>query len=194
MRWNHNTHYHDVVLRLIPQSCRLALDVGCGRGELAQKMALRCQEVLGIDTEPECLAFARANSRQPSNLTFIQGDVLAQAFPENSFDFIAAVASLHHLPIRRALERFGRLLRSGGTLAVIGLYRDDTVLDHAIGCIALPISWTIRCLRGESEVGAPVCDPLETLRDIRDACDATFREGVFRRRLFFRYSFVWRKP
>jgi ubiquinone/menaquinone biosynthesis C-methylase UbiE len=194
MRWNHNTHYHDVVLRVIPPSCRRALDVGCGRGDLAQKMARQCQEVVGIDAEPGCLAFARAASRQRSNLTFVQGDVLAQPFPENSFDFVAAVASLHHLPIRPALKRFGQLLRPGGTLAVIGLYRDDTVADHAIGCIALPISWTIRRLRGESEVGAPICDPLETLRDIRDACDATLPGGVFRRRLFFRYSFVWRKP
>ena len=194
MRWNHNTHYHDVVLRLIPPSCGLALDVGCGRGELAQKMARQCQEVVGIDAEPECLAFARANPRQPFNLTFIQGDVLAQAFPEKSFDFVAAVASLHHLPIRRALERISQLLRPGGTLAIIGLYRDDTIIDHAIGFIALPISWTLRRLRGEAEVGAPVCDPLETLRYTREACDATLPGGAFRRRLFFRYSFVWRKP
>jgi len=194
MRWNHNTHYHGLVLRLIPPSCRLALDVGCGRGELAQKMARQCQEVIGIDAEPQCLAFARADSRQVSNLRFIQGDILEQAFPEKSFDFVAAVASLHHLPIRRALERFGQLLRSGGTLVVIGLYRDDTVIDYAIGCIALPISWTLRRLRGEAEVGAPVCDPVETLRYVRDACDATLPGGVFRRRFFFRYSFVWRKP
>jgi ubiquinone/menaquinone biosynthesis C-methylase UbiE len=194
MRWNHNTHYHYVVLRAIPPSCRAALDVGCGRGDLAQKMARRCEEVIGIDEEPKCLAFARTSSLQLSNLTFIQRDVLAHPFPENSFDFVAAVASLHHLPIRRALERFAQLLRSGGTLAVIGLYRDDTVLDHAIGCIALPVSWTIRRVRGESEVGAPVCDPIETLRNIREEFDATLPGGVFRRRLFFRYSFIWRKP
>ena len=34
----------------------------------------------------------------------------------------------------------------------------------------------------------------ETLREIREACDATLPGGVFQRRLFFRYSFVWRKP
>ena len=194
MGWNHNTHYHDVVLRVIPPSCGLALDVGCGRGGFAQKMARRCQRVVGIDAEPECLVFARANSRELPNLTFIEGDVLTQPFPENSFDFVAAVASLHHLQTRRALERFGRLLRSGGTLAVIGLYRHDTVLDYAIGCVALPISWTIRRLRGAAVFGAPVCDPVETLRTIRDACDATLPGGAFRRRLFFRYSFIWRKP
>ena len=52
MRWNHNTHYHYLVLRAIPPSCRAALDVGCGRGDLAQKMARRCEEVIGIDEEP----------------------------------------------------------------------------------------------------------------------------------------------
>jgi SAM-dependent methyltransferase len=194
MSWNHNIHYHGVVLRAIPPDCRRALDVGCGRRALSQKMARQCEEVLAIDTEPECLAFARTISGQLPNLTFLLGDALEQPFPENSFDFVSAVASLHHLPIRRALERFGRLLRPGGTLAVVGLYRDDTPVDHAVGCIAFPISWTIRRLTGEAEVGAPVREPMETLREIRWECDSALPGGVFRRRLFFRYSFVWRKP
>jgi hypothetical protein len=35
MGWNHNVHYHDVVLNSIPPSCTRALDIGCGRGDLA---------------------------------------------------------------------------------------------------------------------------------------------------------------
>jgi ubiquinone/menaquinone biosynthesis C-methylase UbiE len=194
MRWNHNIHYHDVILRAMPPRCRHALDVGCGRGTLAQKMARRSQEVLAIDTEPECLAFARATSGQQPNLTFLQADILEQPFSENSFDFVCAVASLHHLPIRRALERFGRVIRPGGTLAILGLYRDDTPVDRAVGCIVFPISWTIRRFKGEAEVGAPVQEPMETLREIRSECDSVLPGGIFRRRLFFRYSFVWRKP
>ena len=79
MYWNHNTRYHDVVLRLISPYCTRALDVGCGRGDLAQEMAQHCKEVVGIDAEPECLASARTASRQWSNLTFIIYELATKA-------------------------------------------------------------------------------------------------------------------
>ncbi|CAM5436502.1 hypothetical protein [Streptomyces canus] len=28
--WNHNVHYHRLVLDAVPDDCREALDVGCG--------------------------------------------------------------------------------------------------------------------------------------------------------------------
>ena len=68
MRWNHNIHFHDAVQRSIPPPRRrLMWDAGRGR---------HSEEVLAIDTEPECLAFARAASGRQPNLTFLQGDVL----------------------------------------------------------------------------------------------------------------------
>ncbi len=56
MSWNHNVHYHDFVLGEVPQRCHLALDVGCGRGELTRKLATLSDEVIGIDTDHGCLA------------------------------------------------------------------------------------------------------------------------------------------
>jgi hypothetical protein len=54
------------------------------------------------------------------------------------------------------------------------------------------VSWLLRRLRPFTEVAAPLAEPKETLREIRAACDAVLPGGVFRRRLLFRYSFVWR--
>jgi 2-polyprenyl-3-methyl-5-hydroxy-6-metoxy-1,4-benzoquinol methylase len=34
-RWNHNIHYHPVVLDALPPDCERVLDVGCGEGLLA---------------------------------------------------------------------------------------------------------------------------------------------------------------
>jgi hypothetical protein len=107
---------------------------------------------------------------------------------------VVAVATLHHLPVRAALNRFRNLLRPGGVLVIVGLYRDTTLLDYAIGPVALPISWTIRRLLGEAEVGAPLRKPADTLQQIRAECESMMSGGIFRRRLFFRYSFIWRKP
>lgn len=193
MSWNLNVHYHDIVIGAIPLGCQHALDVGCGRGALARKLAQRCYEVVAIDVDQECLDFAKAVPQMNPNIIFLQGD-LFESLPEESFDFVAAVATLHHLPLRSALRRFRGLLRPGGVLAVVGLYRLATPVDYTIASVALPVSRIVRALIGEDDVGAPLQDPKEPLVEIRAACEALLPGGIFRCRLFFRYSFVWRKP
>lgn len=94
--WNHNIHYHGLVLRSVTPNCQRALDVGCGEGWLTRKLATCCQEVVGIDLQ-------RAGAAASD---FIQGDVMTYPFPEASFDFISAVATLHHLALLLALQRF----------------------------------------------------------------------------------------
>jgi len=37
--WNHNVHYQPVILNAVPPGCRTALDVGCGDGLLAARLA-----------------------------------------------------------------------------------------------------------------------------------------------------------
>ena len=193
MSWNHNVHYHGDVLDAIPPHCQRALDVGCGQGLLTRKLAERSDEVVAIDVDEECLDLAKAACGSSSNIAFIKGDVLAEPLAEDSFDFIAAVATLHHLPLRIGLVRLRNLLRSGGVLAVVGLYRASTPMDYVLAAATLPFSRAIRLFRGEEKVGAPLRDPTETLAEIRRECDAVMPGGVFRRRLFFRYTFVWRK-
>jgi SAM-dependent methyltransferase len=186
--------YHRAVISAIPSQCCRALDVGSGRGQLARKLVEHCDEVVAIDRDEVCAASAGTLADVGPKLTFMHGDIFDQPFPDGSFDFVTVVATLHHLPLRRALERFRVLLRPKGVLAVVGLYRNVTPLDFALAAIAFPVSWAIRLFTGDAVVGAPLCDPQESLRDIRAACDAVLPGGVFRRRFFFRYSFVWSKP
>ncbi|MEO3873425.1 hypothetical protein ABGB18_31830 [Nonomuraea sp. B12E4] len=40
--WNHNVHYQKLVLKLLPEGCAEALDVGCGDGLLASRLASSC--------------------------------------------------------------------------------------------------------------------------------------------------------
>jgi hypothetical protein len=47
--WNHNVHYQPVILGAVPPGCAAAIDVGCGDGMLARKLAARCGTVTGID-------------------------------------------------------------------------------------------------------------------------------------------------
>ena len=192
--WNHNIHYHEVVLRSVAPNCRRALDVGCGQGLLAKRLAGCCEEVIGIDLDHDTLACAKAASHSERGVTFIEGDVMTHLLLEDSFDLITAVATLHHLPLRPALARFQKLLRPGGMLAVIGLYRAHAVEDYALAAVALPSSWILRCLRSHVSVAAPVQSPRETFREIRTVANAMLRGAALQRRLLFRYSLIWRKP
>jgi 2-polyprenyl-3-methyl-5-hydroxy-6-metoxy-1,4-benzoquinol methylase len=192
--WNHNIHYHGVALGAVPSNCRRVLDVGCGEGLLARRLAGQCEEVIGIDADRDTILRARSASESESRLTFVEGDVMSYAFHDDSFDFITAVATLHHLPLKLALARFRALLRPNGVLAVIGLYRADSIRDYAWFAAGVPASGMLGCFHRRASVGAPLKEPEETLTQIRTACDAILPGGVFRRRLLFRCSFVWRKP
>jgi ubiquinone/menaquinone biosynthesis C-methylase UbiE len=123
--WNHNIHYQSVILNAVPPGCRTALDVGCGDGMLAGRLADRCAEVTGIDRDPRMIALARARehtrTREHTRITFIEADFLSHDFQEASFDFVCANTSLHHMDFTAALTRAAKVLRPGGRLAVIGL-------------------------------------------------------------------------
>ncbi|MFC0042034.1 class I SAM-dependent methyltransferase [Actinomadura rayongensis] len=60
-QWNHNVHYHPLVLGFVPDGCGRALDVGCGDGTLIRKLAARARHVTGVDRSPEMIAAARAH-------------------------------------------------------------------------------------------------------------------------------------
>jgi 2-polyprenyl-3-methyl-5-hydroxy-6-metoxy-1,4-benzoquinol methylase len=192
--WNHNTHYHDLVLRSIPANCQHALDVGCGEGLLSRQLAILCERVTAIDADHEALQRGSAASLAEDGITFVEGDVMTHPLGDECFDFIAVVATLHHLPLRPALGRFYSLLRPGGVLSIIGLYRPGTIQDYALAVAGKSASWVLRWFRTLAEVKAPLQEPGETLGEIRKACDALLPGNKFRRHLLFRYSVVWRKP
>ena len=57
--WNHNVHYQPVILGPVPPGCESAIDVGCGDGMLAGKLAARGATVTGIDLDERMIGLAR---------------------------------------------------------------------------------------------------------------------------------------
>ena len=192
MAWNHNVQYHPLVLSALPSSRERVLDVGCGQGLLARSLAACFRSVVGIDADADALIAAKAE-RAPPNVSFVLGDVMSYEFREK-FDFITVLATLHHLPLTPALLRFRDLLNPGGRCAIVGLYRANSLADHACSLAALPASFAIRIARGYADVGAPIQSPRETLSQIRAAVEVSLPGATFRRHLFWRYSAVWPKP
>jgi 2-polyprenyl-3-methyl-5-hydroxy-6-metoxy-1,4-benzoquinol methylase len=77
--WNHNVHYQPVILRAVPPGCGAALEVGCGDGLLASRLAERCAEVTAIDRDARMIALARSRAQAagPGRMTVVEADYQA---------------------------------------------------------------------------------------------------------------------
>jgi SAM-dependent methyltransferase len=127
------------------------LEVGCGKGELAQALARAGHCVTAIDPRaPEGPIFRRVGIEEFSD-------------PE-PFDHVVASLSLHHVEdLGEALDKIANLLRAGGTLVVVEFAWNrinEATAEWALGRLpaAAPSrepSWLKRCCRGwASEEGA----------------------------------------
>jgi SAM-dependent methyltransferase len=170
------------------------LDVGCGDGVFTRKLSERTNEAIGIDRSQETIGIARRGASALRNVTFIEGDFLDYPLPKASFDFVVAIAAIHHMPLEIALRRMSDLLSPGGVLAVLGLARNGSIADVLLAAPAIPANWLFRTRKGWLESPAPVAEPDMTFSEIRKTAGAVLAGAVVRRRLFFRYSLSWRKP
>jgi trans-aconitate methyltransferase len=191
--WNHNNHYHDLLLGAVPSDCRRALDVGCGLGTFARKLATRSSHVDALDQDA---VIQRARSLSPAveHLHFVHADFMTWTADE-PYDFISMIAVVHHLPLRSALMKASALLRPGGVLAVLGLHRAHSFVHMGVrSLVAYPVSAFYRMTRPTSHVGAPVADPTMTLPEIRREVDALLPGATMLRHVLWRYSLRWVKP
>ncbi|CUW21436.1 Putative methyltransferase/methylase [Propionibacterium freudenreichii subsp. shermanii] len=92
-------------------------------------------EVTGIDLDQTVLEDARQHSDE---ITWVRGDAMTCDFGK-TFDVVASVATLHHLPdLDTALSRLADLTSPGGVLAVVGVARTSRpkdVLLHLAGAV-----------------------------------------------------------
>ena len=206
--WNQNIHYQPVILRAVPPRCGPALDVGCGDGMLACRLAERCTEVTGIDRDDKMIALAReraqtrkqaqaqgaAAGEHQGHVTFVAADFLAHPLPEASFDFVCANTSLHHMDFAAALTKMVRVLRPGGNLVVIGLAKIGSLTDLVAEVPAAPVNLFYRAVYHEGNSGAPVKDPDMTWGQVRATANTLLPGVRYHRHLLWRYSLSWHKP
>lgn len=191
--WNHNTHYHPLILGALPGSCQRALDVGCGEGHLARELHRAVPQVVAIDSDVPVIGRARQLDNG-TGVEYVEGDFLTYGFQPESFDAIVSVAAVHHMNAPAALSRMRQLLRPGGTLAVVGLARSrprDLPADVA-GVVA---HRALLASKVYQAVNAPtIWPPPQTYAQMRRIAAQTLPGVRYRRHLLFRYSLVWAKP
>ena len=192
--WNHNVHYQRVILDAVPPGCGAAIDVGCGDGMLAGRLAARCAAVTGIDKDAPMIGLARDRGGDAGNVAFVDGDFMSYPFPAASFDFACANTALHHMDFHAALAKMASILRPGGRLAVVGLADHGSPADWIVDTVGIPVNIYYKITRSEGSAGAPVTDPGMTWAEVRESARRTLPGVRYRRHLLWRYSLIWDKP
>ena len=152
---------------------RVVLEIGCGRGELACRVAEHPavpRLYVGADFARSAVELARARGAACSGrrLTWVIADVQSLALPAETFDTILSCETIEHVPDpMRALQELHRVLRRGGRLLLttpnylgpFGLYR---IYLRARG-------------RRFTEGGQPICRVTLLPRTVRWIARAGFR-------------------
>lgn len=205
--WDHNAYYHRLLLRKLPPHSRRVLDVGCGAGAFAARLAERIDHVDAVDRSPAMIEVAA--HRTPDNVTCMLGDVMTHPLPENSYDAIFSISALHHMDLATALPRFAALLRPGGVLAAVALPRKDlrtelpaeivAALSHRLLGAAFLLARSVG--RGDwfakdsTDATMPVVlAPELTTREVAKRSAAILADAHVRRLIFWRYLLRWEKP
>jgi demethylmenaquinone methyltransferase / 2-methoxy-6-polyprenyl-1,4-benzoquinol methylase len=93
------------------------LDACCGTGDLALAGAQEGGRVTGVDFSERMLERAR---RKGPALRWVEGDLLALPFPDDSFDSATVGFGVRNLEdLERGVGELRRVLRPGGRLAIL---------------------------------------------------------------------------
>ena len=126
-RFRYQARKYGQIMALLPQRrFRSALDLGCGLGLLSQRLAGRCDAVLGLDVAEAALGHARARAAGLPNLGFAQGDLLDLPRDlDGRFDLVVAADTLYYLSplpddlLKSLSARLADLLMPGGMCLLV---------------------------------------------------------------------------
>ena len=115
---------------------RTVLELGCGTGNDAARLAGEGYSVTGVDVSGE--AIGQAQARFGSMARFLTADVtLRLPFPDGSFDAVMSNVALHMFPdevTRAVFAQVGRLVRAGGLF----VFHVNSLQDRPLRARSLP--------------------------------------------------------
>lgn len=92
------------------------LDVGCGTGKIAKKLADKGFKVFGIDFSQDVITLAKQHAPQ---VNFQTSSLYKLPFPSNMFDIIICLGLFQTVGnLSHAFEEISRVLKPGGTIVI----------------------------------------------------------------------------
>lgn len=199
--WSHNDAYAGFVVRHTRAVRRrggaTAVDVGCGTGNLLAELAEVFPSVIGIEPDPATAAIA---ARRFAGTTVQIHDRAFGSEPPDAYDLIVFVASLHHMPLRQALQEARAAIRPGGRVVIIGVARETSrdALRSVVSSLLNPLIGLLRHPARATDVpahmNAPTAAASESFDEIREVAAEVLPGIRMRRRLFWRYTASWVAP
>jgi SAM-dependent methyltransferase len=108
----------------------VALDAACGTGRFAEFLARRGHQVIGVDSSPDMLAYAR---RRVPDGGFCVAELDRLPLPDDAADVIVCALALVHVPrLEPVLAEFARVLRPGGDLVISDIHHELVTRGSAI--------------------------------------------------------------
>ncbi|SEQ41414.1 class I SAM-dependent methyltransferase [Microlunatus flavus] len=204
--WDHNAWYQARILRALPADLGTVLDVGCGAGSFAVRLAARAQHVDAIDRAPHMIAAAR--ERVPANVDARVEDMTTVRLPSAHYDAITSISAFHHVELTQVLPRLAEALRPGGLLVAVALPRTDLPRDLPVEAVSVAGDRLLgtafrleQVLTGRRRYAheatvrqMPMQDPVLTTRQVREQAGRVLPDVRVRRLPFWRYELRWQRP
>ncbi|MDZ7957831.1 MAG: class I SAM-dependent methyltransferase [Aulosira sp. DedQUE10] len=204
VQWDHNNHYHNVLLQQLSAHCESILDIGCGTGAFSRLLARRADKVIAVDLSPKMIEVAQQQSQSYPNINFQVADILQWQFPVEHFDAIASIATVHHLPLDVLLPKIKAALKPGGKLLILDLVEAKGIEDILPNLAAFTLNWILQLLKNKRLRPTPEAiaawrehgrtDKYLTRSQAQQIYSQYLIKVQVRKHLFWRYSVVWEKP
>jgi ubiquinone/menaquinone biosynthesis C-methylase UbiE len=97
----------------------LFVDIGCGTGAFAFRLAAKGFKIVGVDLSHKMLELAQENCGRPDRVSFVRADVEQLPFLSETFDAVLCFALHHHfLAYGKLASEVTRVMKSTGRLFV----------------------------------------------------------------------------
>ncbi|WP_158828865.1 methyltransferase domain-containing protein [Mucilaginibacter lacusdianchii] len=93
-------------------------DWGCGGGDTLKAVAIWAQnrqvplQLTGIDAAPAAITFAKKETRNYSNIKYLQADVLSDQWQENQFDIVVSSLFTHHFEDEQWIQLIQKMYKT----------------------------------------------------------------------------------
>jgi SAM-dependent methyltransferase len=192
------------LLKHLPSRRGTVLEIGCGVGHLARRLAADFDSVVAIDFSEGMIAEARRRTGAGAPIEYSCADMFdwLPRLP-NHYDCIVTVGTLHHVDLRSALQEMALALKPGGTLLVIDLLTRSGWRYLLLNATAYAVARAREALflRGmmSRELGSAYWrhgrnETYLTLDEVKRGAREELPRAQVRGHLLWRYTIIWRKP
>jgi 2-polyprenyl-3-methyl-5-hydroxy-6-metoxy-1,4-benzoquinol methylase len=192
------------LLRNLPSSRAAVLEIGCGAGNLARRLAATFQRTVAIDFSAEMIRLAESRTPEETPIEYVCADMFELLRrTSDPFDCVVSSCVLHHVDLEAALAAMAATVKPGGRLLVLDVTRRRGLLQFPVRVLAWLVSRVRMAITFRGHIPRKLQEAwLEhgshetylTSAEARRIATAVLPGAEVRDHLLWRYSIRWDKP